>query len=75
MLSDVLMPDFDGRYGLQKILEFDPDAKVIILSASAVTPTERNKLKSMGALAVIQKPYEMNDVIKIIENIGKEIIT
>ena len=75
VLSDVLMPDFDGHYGLEKILEFDPHANVIILTASAVTPTERNRLKDMGALAVIQKPYEMNDVLKVIENIGNNIIS
>ena len=30
---DIVMPEYDGLYGLEKILEFDPAAKVVVLSA------------------------------------------
>ena len=75
VLSDVLMPDFDGYYGLQKILEFDPHAKVIMVTASATSDTEQNKLKSMGASAVIQKPYEIEDIIKTIDELSRAVIS
>ena len=67
VLLDVWMPDFDGYFGLQKILEFDPDAKVVMVTASAFSDSKKNKLKSMGASDVICKPYETSDVIKTIE--------
>ena len=67
VLLDVWMPDFDGYFGLQKIREFDPDAKVVMVTASAFSDSKKNKLKSMGASDVICKPYETSDVIKTIE--------
>ena len=67
VLLDVWMPDFDGYFGLQKIKEFDPDAKVVMVTASAFSDSKKNKLKSMGASDVICKPYETSDVIKTIE--------
>ncbi len=67
VLLDVWMPDFDRYFGLQKIKEFDPDAKVVMVTASAFSDSKKNKLKSMGASDVICKPYETSDVIKTIE--------
>ena len=75
VLSDVMMPDFDGYYGLQKILELDPHAKVVMVTASAVSVAERDKMKSMGASAVIQKPYETADIIKTIEELSTAVIS
>ncbi len=68
VLLDVWMPDFDGYFGLLKIREFDPDAKVVMVTASAFSDSKKNKLKSMGASDVICKPYETSDVIKTIED-------
>ncbi len=75
VLLDVLMPDFDGFYGLQKILEFDPHAKVIMVTASEFTDVKQNKLKSLGASAVICKPYETEDIIKTIEELSRAVIS
>jgi len=75
VLLDVLMPDFDGFYGLQKILEFDPHAKVIMVTASEFTDVKQNKLKSLGASAVICKPYETEDIIKTIEGLSRAVIS
>ncbi len=75
VLSDVVMPDFDGYYGLQKILDFDPKAKIIMVTASALSNDERIKMKSMGASDVLYKPYEIDDVIKTIEKISRVVIS
>ena len=75
VLSDVLMPDFDGYYGLEKIREFDHHAKVIMVTASAVSDAERSRLKSLGASAVIYKPYETEDIIKTIEDLSRDLIS
>ena len=75
VLLDVWMPDFDGYFGLQKILEFDPDAKVVMVTASAFSDSKKNKLKSMGASDVICKPYETSDVIKTIEELTTGVVS
>jgi len=75
ILLDVMMPDFDGFYGLKKILEFDPHAKVIMVTASEFTNDKQNKLKLLGASAVICKPYETADIIKTIEEVSRAVIS
>lgn len=65
VLLDVMMPEYDGYYGLQKILEFDPNAKVIMVTGS-VTPSEAELLKQK-AWAVVFKPYDIDQLIEIID--------
>jgi len=71
VLLDMLMPIYDGFYGLEKIQEFDPKAKVIILSAS-VTEEEQDKLRALGVAAVFQKPYEIDTLVDRLESINNE---
>ena len=71
VLLDMLMPFYDGFYGLRKILEFDPKAKVIIVSAS-IDQDEKEKLTKLGASAIISKPYEMDALIGVLQTINRE---
>ena len=65
VLLDVMMPDYDGIYGLQGIRKVDPQAKVIMVTADKTTKTE-TKLKELNANAVLYKPYEIDDVVSAI---------
>jgi len=67
VLLDMLMPIYDGFYGLRKIQEFDSKAKVIILSAS-VTEEEQDKLRALGVSAIFQKPYEIDSLVARLES-------
>jgi DNA-binding response OmpR family regulator len=71
VLLDMLMPFYDGFYGLRKILEFDPKAKVIVVSAS-IAEDEKEKLTSLGASAIVSKPYEMDALIGVLQTINRE---
>ena len=71
VLLDMLMPYYDGFYGLRKILEFDPKAKVIIVSAS-IAQDEKEKLTNLGASAIVSKPYEIDALIGALHTINKE---
>ncbi len=54
---DLVMPDYDGLHALRGILEHDPDAKVLIVSAL----DQRNVLKdaiNLGAADFIVKPFQ-----------------
>jgi len=71
LLLDMLMPLYDGFYGLRKIQEFDSKAKVIILSAS-VTEVDQDKLRALGVSAIFQKPYEIDSLVARLESGNNE---
>ena len=71
VLLDVMMPDYDGFYGLQHIREIDPKAKIIMVTADLTSDTEK-KLNELKASAMIYKPYEIDSVIETIEKVNKE---
>ena len=71
VLLDMLMPFYDGFYGLRKILEFDPKAKVVVVSAS-IAEDEKEKLTNLGASAIVSKPYEIDALIGVLQTINRE---
>lgn len=72
-LLDVMMPEYDGFYGLEHIKNINPDAKVIMVTADLTFDTEK-KLKDLNASAVIYKPYEIDSVIDTIQKVYKQTI-
>ncbi len=74
VLLDVIMPNYDGFYGLEKIKEIDPDAKVIAVTADLTADTEK-KLQNLKVSEIIYKPYDMNDMLNTIENVNNQTIT
>jgi two-component system, chemotaxis family, chemotaxis protein CheY len=54
---DVMMPDYDGVYALEKIKQINPRASVIIITADK-TEERENKLVELGASEIIYKPIE-----------------
>jgi DNA-binding response OmpR family regulator len=71
VLLDVMMPDFDGFYGLEQIRKHDPKAKIIMVTADLTSDTEK-KLVELKASAMIYKPYEIDSVIETIDKVSKE---
>lgn len=71
VLLDISMPNYDGYYGIKKILEYDNNAKVIIVSASC-TQEDLENLFVLGALDVVAKPYEIDSLINIMMKTNKE---
>lgn len=65
---DVLMPDYDGLYGLEKIKQFDPNARVIMVTAD-VTRETHDRLVSLGANLIIYKPFEIEEIIMALNRI------
>jgi DNA-binding NarL/FixJ family response regulator len=74
VLLDVMMPEYDGFYGLEHIRKINPEAKVIMVTADLTYDTEK-KLKEFNASAVIYKPYEIDSVIETIHKVSSEIVT
>lgn len=66
VLIDLNMPNGSGFYAIKKIQEINPDAKIIAVSADGSYSTEE-KLEKLN-IPLIQKPFKMDKVIKIIQD-------
>ncbi len=53
---DIVMPETDGLYALERILAFDPDARVIIVSALNQTKLISEAIRK-GAYDFVGKPF------------------
>lgn len=53
---DIVMPETDGIYALERILQFDPDAKVVVVSALNQTKLISEAIRK-GAQDFIAKPF------------------
>ena len=62
VFMDIVMPQSDGLQALRQIKEFDPKAKIIMLSSTGTAAKLVEALKS-GAVDFIQKPYEKDQII------------
>lgn len=71
VILDVQMPFYDGYYGLEKMREIDPLAKIIMVTTDN---TEHSKvhLRNLGATSVVSKPHEMDSLIEILDKISEE---
>ena len=63
VFMDVMMPKYDGFYGLEKIREHDPDARVVLVTASISVEID---VDGCNATAVISKPIDMKKVMSVI---------
>ena len=70
VFMDIMMPGYDGFYGLEKIKEYDQNAVVITVTADLTYETEK-KLEQLKGDAVIHKPFDMESIISIMEKIYK----
>ena len=65
---DVLMPDSDGIYALEKIRELDANAKIIVVTAS-ITASTQQRLLDLNVSAIVWKPYDMDKLLKVLESV------
>ncbi|MCL2086675.1 MAG: response regulator [Oscillospiraceae bacterium] len=70
VLMDIVMPKKTGVQALGEIMEFDKNAKVVMVS-SVGTQSNLAEAISAGAFEFIQKPIENEQVLKILESIAK----
>lgn len=65
---DVVMPKADGLYALSRIRQRSPDSVVIMITTDLSEETAK-QLEDLKATAVVYKPFEINDLIKIVNDI------
>jgi CheY-like chemotaxis protein len=68
ILMDAVMPEKDGFTACEKVIETDPDAKVIFLTAHSLVSWVRQALAA-GAFSLLSKPVEPADMITLMKSV------
>ena len=68
VIMDLSMPDMTGIDAIAGILQFNPEANIIVLSGSNFPETRREAFE-LGAKMFIAKPFEFDRVSKAIQSI------
>ncbi|CAN2043601.1 Chemotaxis protein CheY [Candidatus Magnetomoraceae bacterium gMMP-1] len=66
VLLDLAMPDMFGMEVLKKLLEIDPNARVIIATGDVQSSTEP-MIRAIGAVGFIPKPFKPEVVQSVIK--------
>jgi len=65
VFTDIMMPEKDGFYALEEIRKLDPHAKVVAVTAYCTFESAR-RLEKSNISAVIYKPYDIEDIKKVL---------
>lgn len=68
---DITMPKLGGIEAVREIIEYDPDAKIIMVTAAGQKANMIEALKK-GAADFIQKPFDMDVIVNTIEKVMEE---
>jgi len=68
VILDLIMPGMGGRQCLSKLLEMNPEAKVIICSGH-LTEAESASPIELGAKRLVRKPYELSEMLDCVRQV------
>jgi two-component system chemotaxis response regulator CheY len=71
VFMDIVMPVKDGIQAVSEIIDFDKNAKVVMASSSGTKENLKKAIKA-GAFEFIQKPWEQEQVAKVVTNLMKK---
>ncbi len=70
VLMDILMPKLDGVSATRCLIQCDPMAKIIVVTAVGKPGLEKECIKA-GASGFIMKPFKIKDLLKMINSLGE----
>jgi len=71
-IMDLTIPGgMGGKLAAEKILEFDPDARLIVSSGYSVDPVMA-QYKSFGFCGAVGKPYEAKEIAQVLSKIARK---
>jgi len=65
---DVIMPVYDGIYGITKIREINPDA-IVIITTNQMTINAQIALNKLNPSAIIKEPIDVNEIMKTVNHL------
>jgi two-component system, chemotaxis family, chemotaxis protein CheY len=68
---DLTMPEFDGLYALRGMREFDPAARILVVSAIDQAPIIKEAI-DLGAADFIVKPFDPVRLLKAIDLLARQ---
>ncbi len=70
-LLDIKLPDINGIEVFEKIRVFSPNVKAVIMTAFEIKELV-NRAFELGAFACLHKPFDINKLLKILNDIKQE---
>jgi CheY-like chemotaxis protein len=70
LFLDMMMPEYDGVYGLQQIRSIDQNARVIMITAD-INKDAEERLEGLHPTEIILKPFNMDKLKAILTRITK----
>jgi chemotaxis response regulator CheB len=67
---DLMMPEYDGFFALDKIKKLDAKATVVIVTSDIRKETEE-RLEKLNPTKIIFKPFAIGEISSIVEKIRK----
>lgn len=67
VITDLMMPDWDGRTAIKAISAGRPETKIIVVSAASSDIFEKVK-KMEAVVGVVQKPFDIEELLNIIHH-------
>ncbi len=64
IVLDIIMPEYDGFYFLEKIKETEFSAIPVVISTTDNSPEAENRLLDLGATDLIYKPFNPQNAVK-----------
>ena len=74
VIADIMMPKLDG-FGLVHRLRLDPETRnipVIFITATYVTPEDKDFALSIGATRFLQKPVDLEEFLAVIAELRQQ---
>ena len=68
IILDLIMPGMGGKRCLEKLLQINPQAKVIIASGYAIDASTREAIEA-GAKVSVSKPFEIRSMLKTVREV------
>jgi len=68
VVTDVLMPDYDGIQTICDIRRLQADARIIAMSGGALLDNAYylRMAQELGAMAILPKPFEVEDLVQLV---------
>jgi two-component system chemotaxis response regulator CheY len=68
VLMDLVMPEMEGVEAVEKILEMDKEAKIVVVSSLGYDEIT-SKALSLGARQFLTKPVDINQMANVIKSV------
>ena len=69
VVMDIIMPSMDGLQALRSIMQLDKQAKVLMISSVGGVGDKAIDVFRLGAIGIISKPYDPQQIANTIESL------